>query len=75
MTSAGLDLADLLGGAIIVEQIFALPGVGRMAVDSVTTSDLPLINGTVLVAAVFLIVANLVVDLLYTMIDPRVRLT
>jgi peptide/nickel transport system permease protein len=75
VTSAGLDLADLLGGAIIVEQIFALPGVGRMAVDSVTTSDLPIINGTVLVAATFLIVANLVVDILYTVIDPRVRLT
>jgi peptide/nickel transport system permease protein len=75
VTSAGIDLADLLGGAIIVEQIFALPGVGRLAVDSVTTTDLPLINGTVLLAASFLIVANLVVDVLYTLIDPRVRLT
>jgi len=74
VTSAGLDLADLLGGAIIVEQIFALPGVGRLAVDSVTTTDLPLINGTVLLAATFLIFANLVVDVLYTLIDPRVRL-
>jgi len=75
VTSAGLDLADLLGGAIIIEQIFALPGVGRLAVDSVTTTDLPLINGTVLLAATFLIFANLVVDVLYTLIDPRVRLT
>jgi len=75
VTSAGLDLADLLGGAIIIEQVFALPGIGRMAVDSVTTSDLPVINGTVLVAAFFLIVANLIVDLLYAVIDPRVRLT
>jgi peptide/nickel transport system permease protein len=74
VTSAGLDLADLLGGALIVEQVFALPGVGRMAVDSVTTSDLPVITGTVMVAAFFIILANLVVDLLYAVIDPRVRL-
>jgi peptide/nickel transport system permease protein len=74
VTSAGLDLADLLGGAVIIEQVFALPGIGRLSVDSVTTSDLPVINGTVLVAAFFVIVANLAVDLLYVVIDPRVAL-
>jgi peptide/nickel transport system permease protein len=74
VTSAGLDLADLLGGAVIIEQVFALPGIGRLSVDSVTTSDLPVINGTVLVAAFFVIVANLAVDLLYAVIDPRVAL-
>jgi peptide/nickel transport system permease protein len=75
VTAAGLDLAGLLGGVIITEQIFALPGLGQLALDSVQTSDLPLILGTVLVAAAFIIVANLVVDLLYAVIDPRVRLT
>jgi peptide/nickel transport system permease protein len=74
VTAAGLDLAGLLGGAIIIEQVFALPGIGRMSVDAVTTSDLPVITGTVLVAAFFIIVANLLVDLLYAVIDPRVRL-
>jgi peptide/nickel transport system permease protein len=74
VTAAGLDLAGLLGGAIIIEQVFALPGIGRMSVLSVTTSDLPLITGTVMVAAFFIIVANLAVDLLYAVIDPRVRL-
>ncbi|MDQ1627806.1 MAG: peptide/nickel transport system permease protein [Actinomycetota bacterium] len=74
VTSAGLDLADLLGGAIIIEQVFALPGIGRLSVDSVTTPDLPVITGTVIVAGFFLILANLVVDLLYAVIDPRVRL-
>jgi peptide/nickel transport system permease protein len=74
VTAAGLDLAGLLGGAIIIEQVFALPGLGRLSVDSVTTSDLPVITGTVMVAAFFVIVANLVVDLLYAVIDPRVRL-
>jgi peptide/nickel transport system permease protein len=75
VTAAGLDLASLLGGAIITEQIFGLPGVGRLAVDAVTDADLPVITGTVLVAASFVIVANLVVDIAYAVIDPRVRLT
>ena len=74
VTAAGLDLAGLFGGAIITEQVFALPGIGRMSVDAVTTSDLPVITGTVMVAAFFIILANLIVDLLYAVIDPRVRL-
>jgi peptide/nickel transport system permease protein len=74
VTAAGLDLAGLLGGAIVIEPIFALPGIGRLSLDAVITSDLPVITGTVMVAAFFVIVANLVVDLLYAVIDPRVRL-
>ena len=75
VTSAGLDLAGLLGGAVITEYIFSLPGLGRLAIGAVTEYDLPTITATVLVAAVFVIVANLVVDILYAAIDPRVRLT
>jgi len=74
VTAAGLDLAGLLGGAVITESVFQLPGVGRLAIDSVTDYDLPIIVGTVVVVAVFVIVANLIVDLLYAAIDPRVRL-
>ena len=74
VTAAGLDLAGLLGGAIITEQVFGLNGIGKLAVDSVTDADLPVITGTVLLAATFVIAANLVVDLLYALIDPRVRL-
>jgi peptide/nickel transport system permease protein len=74
VTAAGLDLAGLLGGAIISENIFSLPGLGALSVNSVTDSDLPLIAGITLVTATFIIVANLVVDLLYAVIDPRVRL-
>ena len=59
---------------MITEQIFALPGLGSLTLSSVLQSDLPLIMGTVLLAATFIIVANLVVDLLYAVIDPRVRL-
>jgi peptide/nickel transport system permease protein len=74
VTAAGLDLAGLLGGAIITESIFSLPGIGSLAVNSVVDADLPLIVGITLVTATFIIVANLIVDLLYAVIDPRVRL-
>ena len=74
VTAAGLDLAGLLGGAIITESIFSLPGIGSLAVNSVVDSDLPLIVGITLITATFIIVANLIVDLLYAVIDPRVRL-
>jgi peptide/nickel transport system permease protein len=74
VTAAGLDLAVLLGGAIISENIFSLPGLGSLAVSSITDSDLPLIAGITLVTASIIIVANLVVDLLYAVVDPRVRL-
>jgi peptide/nickel transport system permease protein len=74
VTAAGMDLAALLGGAIITESIFSLPGLGALAVSSVLESDLPLITGITLVTSALIIVANLVVDLLYAVIDPRVRL-
>jgi peptide/nickel transport system permease protein len=75
VTAAGLDLAGLLGGAIITETIFSLPGIGSLSIRSVLDYDLPVIVGVTLVAATFVIVANLIVDLLYALIDPRVRLT
>ena len=74
VTAAGLDLAYLLGGAIISENIFSLPGLGSLAIRSVLDSDLPVITGITLVTATLIIVANLVVDLLYAVVDPRVRI-
>jgi peptide/nickel transport system permease protein len=74
VTSAGLDLAGLLGGAIIVESVFGIPGLGRLAIQSVLDSDLAVISAIVLLTAIFIIVANLVVDILYAVIDPRVRI-
>jgi peptide/nickel transport system permease protein len=74
VTAAGLDLAGLLGGAIISENIFSLPGLGSLAVSSVVQADLPLITGLTLVTAALIIVANLVVDLLYVVVDPRARI-
>jgi peptide/nickel transport system permease protein len=73
VTASGLDLAFLLGGAIITERIFSLPGLGALAINSVLESDLPLITGITIVTAAFIIFANLVVDMLYAVIDPRVR--
>lgn len=75
VTAAGLDLAYLLGGAIISENLFSLPGLGSLAVGSVLESDLPLITGITLFTSTIIIVANLVVDLLYAVVDPRVRIT
>jgi len=75
VTAAGLDLAGLLGGAIITESIFSLPGMGSLAIGSVLNADLPLITGITLMTATFIIFANLVVDLLYGVLDPRVRVS
>jgi peptide/nickel transport system permease protein len=74
VTIFGLDLGTLLGGAVITEQIFGIYGLGRVSVEAVLGVDLPIIMGVVLFAAIFLIVANVVVDIAYAVIDPRVRL-
>jgi len=73
VTAAGLDVGVLLGGAILTETVFNIPGIGRLAYDSITNSDLPMIQGTVLFGAFFIVMANLIVDVLYAFIDPRVR--
>ena len=75
VTAAGLDLAGLLGGAIISESIFSLPGMGSLAIGAITKSDLPVIAGITLLSSAIIIFANFVVDLLYAVIDPRVRIT
>ena len=72
-TQFGIDLGTLLGGAIVVENVFGLPGLGALAISSVTNEDLPVIIGLVMVAAAFIVAANIVVDALYALLDPRVR--
>jgi peptide/nickel transport system permease protein len=74
-TLFGLDVAFALGGAIFTERIFGLPGLGLLVLNSFQQFDLPVIMGTVLVGSVFLVTMNLIVDILYTVIDPRVRLS
>jgi peptide/nickel transport system permease protein len=75
VTQFGIDLATVLGGAIITETIFGLPGLGQNVVSAIGREDLPVIQGIVLVAAAFIVVANIIVDVLYAVIDPRVRLS
>lgn len=74
VTIAGLDVGGALGGTVITETTFGIQGLGRTAVDAVRSGDLPTIMATVLISAAFIVVANIVVDLLYAAIDPRVRL-
>jgi peptide/nickel transport system permease protein len=73
-TMAGLDFAGLLGGAILTETVFNLAGLGRLAIGAVLEYDLPIIVGTTILAAAIVVVINLVVDILYAYIDPRVRI-
>lgn len=74
LTQLGLDLGFFLGGVVIVEQVFSWPGVGRLAVDSITNADVPLIMGTVLFGTFAIVMANLLVDVIIGLIDPRIRI-
>jgi peptide/nickel transport system permease protein len=73
LTIFGLDLGLLLGGAFLTEYTFSLPGLGQFAVYAVNANDQPEVLGTVLLAAFFIVIANLVVDIMYGVVDPRVR--
>jgi peptide/nickel transport system permease protein len=73
VTIFGLDLGILFGGAILTETVFNIPGVGRLAYDAIQKSDLPIVQGTVLIAAFAVIMMNLIVDIVYAFLDPRVR--
>jgi ABC-type dipeptide/oligopeptide/nickel transport system permease component len=74
VTLFGLDVGALVGGAVITETIFSWPGVGRLTVDAVLGKDLPLVEGAVLLLAGSFVFINLIVDLMYGYLDPRVRL-
>jgi len=74
VTIMGLQLSGLLGGAVITETIFAIPGFGRLAVDSILTRDYPMVQGVVLFAALAVVLTNLFVDMVYAFLDPRIRL-
>jgi peptide/nickel transport system permease protein len=73
VTILGMDVAGLLGGVLFVENVFALPGIGTLAVQSVFNLDVPIIMGTVLFSALLVVVANLTVDIAYRWIDPRIQ--
>jgi peptide/nickel transport system permease protein len=74
VTIFGLDLAELLGGTVFLERIFDIQGIGITALDALGTKDLPIISATILIAAFLIVVANVLVDVVYSLLDPRVRL-
>jgi peptide/nickel transport system permease protein len=73
LTFAGLLVGGLMNGSVVVENVFAWPGIGKMTLDAVESRDFPVVQGTVIMSAIFLILANLVVDILYVLVDPRIR--
>ncbi len=73
VTVLGLDIGILLGGAILTETVFNIPGIGRLAYEAILRGDLPIVQGTVLFGAFFIVIMNLIVDILYAFLDPRVR--
>jgi peptide/nickel transport system permease protein len=73
VTILGLDIGVLIGSSVLVETVFDIPGIGRLNYTAITAADFPIVEGTVLVAALFIIVANIIVDIAYAFLDPRVR--
>jgi peptide/nickel transport system permease protein len=74
VTLLGIQVGQLLGGAVVVEEIFSVPGVGRMLLTAIVQRDYALVQGAVLVIAILFVAVNIVVDLLYGYLDPRIRL-
>ncbi len=75
VTLLGIDVGTLLGGTVVTEKLFGLQGIGQSALNAVAQSDLPVVLGTVLVAALFIVIANIIVDITYALLDARVRLS
>lgn len=73
LTILGLQAGALVGGTVVIEQVFAIPGIGRLALSSVFAQDIPVIQGVVLLAAVAVIAANLLTDVMYSILDPRIQ--
>jgi peptide/nickel transport system permease protein len=73
LTLCGVEFGYLLGGAVLVEQIFALPGIGRLVLDAILQRDYALVEGIVLFAALNVMIVNLLIDLAYAKLDPRIR--
>jgi peptide/nickel transport system permease protein len=74
ITVIGLDIGWFVGGAVVVETIFSWPGIGKLLVDSIQNADFPVVQGCILILAMFVVLGNLLADILYAYVDPRVRL-
>jgi peptide/nickel transport system permease protein len=75
LTLAGINLVVMLNAAVIIEVIFAWPGIGRLLYEGIFQRDFPLVQGVVMEAGIMIVMINLIVDILYAYIDPRIRLT
>ena len=73
VTVIGIGVALLIGGAVVTESVFAIPGLGRLTIDAIVRRDYPLIQGIVLLFSFVYVLVNLAVDVLYTLLDPRIR--
>lgn len=73
VTAVGLQFGQLLGGAMLTETVFSWPGLGRLMVDSIKSKDIPMVLGSVIVMAVMFSIVNLIVDIIYAFIDPRIK--
>jgi peptide/nickel transport system permease protein len=73
VTVIGIGIALLIGGAVVTESVFAIPGLGRLTVDAILRRDYPVIQGVVLLFSFTYVIINLLIDLLYTLLDPRIR--
>jgi peptide/nickel transport system permease protein len=73
LTIIGVSLAGMLGGAVVIETVFNIPGMGRLLVQSVSRRDFPVVQGAVLVVAAIQVIVMLLIDVLYVYVDPRVR--
>ena len=73
VTLVGTELGNMLTGSMLIEKVFSIPGIGKLAVDAMSNRDLPQLQGTVVYIALVFVVVNLVVDLSYALIDPRIR--
>jgi len=75
LTTLGLQFGSIMGGAVVIEKLFAWPGIGSLLVDSVFQRDIPAVQGCILVITIFFLVINTSVDIAYKLIDPRIRYT
>jgi peptide/nickel transport system permease protein len=74
LTQFGIDVGGVLGGVVVIETVFSMPGLGKTAFDALGQQDLPVIIGIVLLGSAAVVAANIVVDLMYAVLDPRVRI-
>ena len=73
VTIIGLQIGRLVGGTVIVESVFGIPGIGRLAMDSIFGRDIPMVQGVMLLMAIAVLISNLFTDILYAYLDPRIR--